>query len=372
MAFVAETFWRPLKRNAVSPISDMKTNTDLFEELKKDIYDEFFFWLDKKGNSYLFAVSDFFYRARGGLLTGVAANLEGSKILISVDNAQELDNKIRKLSLAYDYVIVRHRTERPPVGWGMDVVPEDYFGNEFREPEYWYKYKDKVIKSKPLLHSQNAPHRDTIKDYFDWFVGPGREWLKEGNVVYVPNLPSEQVEQELFSEGVSLSNHYLDTNLLPANDAKYISAAELMCKLNLPSLSGCSADWLMKFREDNFDKINVFNQYLEDLIKHSKNYEVESNSYKNTIEDISKRISEDILKLNDNIKQQHLKFHINKKDLSYDLLPIAVSIFTDLSPWLATISSIPLARKMIKEMAENLKKNKEFKNSPLYIMTKLI
>jgi len=350
----------------------MNQGNQIFKELKKDIYDEFFYWLDKKGENYLFAVSDFFYRARGGLLAGVAANLEGSKILISVDSVSELDDKIRKLSLAYDYIIVRHRTERPPVGWVMDIVPIDYFGNEFREPSYWHKYKDKLIKGKPLFHSQVAPHRDTIKDYFNWFIGPGREWLQNGNVIYVPNLPSEQVEQELFAEGMSLSSHYFDTNIFPANDARYIASSEIMCNLNLPTLTGCTADWITKFREDNSDKLQVFNNYLDNYLKHSRNFEQEGQNFGKNIKDISEKISDEIVELNENIKKQKNKLTSKETDLAFDIIPIVVSAFTGLPPWAVAVSSIPLARQVIKNMVETLKKNKEFENSPLYVMTKFL
>lgn len=254
----------------------------------------------------------------------------------------------------------------------MDVVPIDYFGNEFREPSYWNKYKDKVIKGKPLLHSQNAPHRDTIKDYFNWFVGPGREWLQNGNVIYVPNLPSEQVEQELFAEGMSLSNHYFDTNIFPANDARYIASSEIMCNLNLPALTGCTADWIAKFREDNSDKLQVFNNYLDNFLKHSRNFEQEGQNFGKNIKDISEKISDEIVELSENIKKQKNKLTSKGTDIAFDIIPIVVSAFTGLPPWAVAISSIPLARQMIKNMAETLKKNKEFKNSPLYVMTKFL
>lgn len=346
------------------------TKKDIYEDLKKDIYDELFYWIDKKGSDYFFDVSDFFYQSRSGLLTGTLANLAGSKILIGVDSAKNLDEIIRKYSLMYDYVIIRHRTFTPMEGVILDSKPVDFAG--FGKPEYLEKYEEEIPKGKLFPHLRSSPHRSQIKEFHDWVSTAGRTWLKDGNVIYAPFLISTDVEKEIYKDEISFSTYYFDSNIFPAEDERFVALSDIVKTLNLPAIKGCSVDWLTKFREDNTDSLNVFRAYLFKLIDESKLFVGDKTKYTERVKELSNTINDELFALGERLKNQKIISTPKNKDIAFDLIPIAVSFFTGLPPWATALSLIPSARHFVKSLVEGFKNMKEFKNSPLYIMTKLM
>ncbi len=341
----------------------------MYEDLKRDIYDELFYYIDKKGKDYFISVSDFYYRSRSGLLTGVLANLPGTKILVGVDSAIDLDAKVRKLSLMYDYVIIGHRTYTPPQGLIFDSAPADFAG--FGKPDYIDKYERELSKDWLFPHLKSAPHRSQIEDFHEWVAGPGRSWLTDGNVIYAPFLISSDVEMEAYKDEVSFSQYYLDAKVFPAEDERFVAFSDIVSNLTLPAIIGCSADWLSKFREDNLNSLDTFRNYLFQLIDKSISFDGDSSKYKKDVESLNEGILADLTDLRDKLKNQKIITTPKNKDIAFDLIPIAVSVFTGLPPWATALTLIPSARHFVQNIVESYKAMKEIKKSPLYIMTKL-
>ncbi len=342
---------------------------NIYDDLKRDIYDELFYWIDKKGKDYFFSISDFFYRSRSGLLTGVLANLPGTKILIGVDSASDLDAKVRKLSLMYDYVIIRHRTFTPPQGLIVDSAPADFAG--FGKPDYLDKYESELSKGWLFPHLKSAPHRSEIIDFHEWVAGPGKSWLTDGNVVYAPFLISSDVEMAAYKDEVSFSGYYLDANVFPAEDERFVAFSDVVSNLTLPVITGCSADWLKKFREDNSNSLDAFRNYLFQLIDKSISFDGDSSKYNKDVITLSDGVLADLEKIRETMKNQRILSTPKNKDITFDLIPIAVSFFTGLPPWATALTLIPSARHFVNNIVESYKAMKEIKKSPLYIMTKL-
>ena len=344
-------------------------SNNIYQDLKKDIYDELFYWVDRKGKDYFFSVSDHFYRSRSGLLAGTLANLPGTKLLVGVDSAKELDLVVRKYALMYDYIIIRHRTFTPPQGIILDAMPADFSG--FGKPDYIDRYEKEFPKGLPFPHLRSAPHRDEIKDFHEWVMGPGKSWLRDGNVIYAPFLVSSDVEMEAYKDEVSFSNYYFAARVFPAEDEGWVAFSDIVKDLMLPSITGCSADWITNFREDNHTSLDGFRGYLFELIDQSVTFDGDKTKYRSQVDTISKKIVEELERIKTTIKNQKVITSTKNKDLTFDMIPIVVSFFTGLPPWATMLTLAPAARHFVINLVENFKTMKEFKKSPLYIMTKL-
>lgn len=343
---------------------------NVYEALRKDIYDELFFWIEKKGYDYFFSVSDFYYKSRSGLLTGTIANLPGTKLLVGVDTAENLDETVKKYSLMYDYVIIRHRTFTPPQGMIVDAIPADFAG--FGKPDYMDKYIGELQKGLPFPHLQSTPHRSEIKAFHDWVAGPGSSWLRNGNVIYAPFLISTDVEMEAFKDEVSFSNYYLDSRVFPAEDERWIAFSEIAHELLLPTITGCTAEWITKFRQDNTDELDVFRDYLINLVEKTVVYDGDETLYKRSIAELTNNIIGELDSMSARIQKLGMKRYSKSKDIAFDLIPIAVAVFTEqFPPWAKALTLVPAARHFVKNIVESYKAMKEIKKSPLYIMTKL-
>ena len=201
--------------------------------------------------------------------------------------------------------------------------------------------------------------------------GPGRSWLTDGNVIYAPFLISSDVEMEAYKDEVSFSQYYLDAKVFPAEDERFVAFSDIVSNLTLPAIIGCSADWLSKFREDNLNSLDTFRNYLFQLIDKSISFDGDSSKYKKDVESLNEGILADLTDLRDKLKNQKIITTPKNKDIAFDLIPIAVSVFTGLPPWATALTLIPSARHFVQNIVESYKAMKEIKKSPLYIMTKL-
>ncbi|MGH8244486.1 MAG: hypothetical protein ACRETY_14195 [Steroidobacteraceae bacterium] len=69
-----------------------------------------------------------YWRARGPILVGAAANLPGSKFLITTDDASAVPQMVRKSLMLADHVIIRHNHHLPITGLVLDAIPDDFAG----------------------------------------------------------------------------------------------------------------------------------------------------------------------------------------------------------------------------------------------------
>jgi len=173
-----------------------------FRELHRELCNEFFYYADQRGRSYLDSLLLQYWSARGPVLVGASANLAGTKFLITLDDPRTVGDQVKKALMLADHVIIRHDRLLPVQGLVIDAIPDDFAG--FSPLKWIEKHRDQLPDSTSLPHFRSPPPREEIGGFIEWLCTEGRPWFESGAVTYAPVLLPGEVEMALLTEGVNL------------------------------------------------------------------------------------------------------------------------------------------------------------------------
>jgi len=239
-----------------------------FSELHHELAREFYFYADQRGRSYLDSIMEMYWISRGPVLASCASDLNGSKYLVTTDDASQLPDLVRKGLMAAEHVIIRHDGFLP-VGSGIRAIscPDDFVG--FGKLDWLERHSELLHtrghKGVPCFRSH--PPANEFAPFVEWLCGDGRQWFEKGNVTYAPVLPPGQVEAGLLNEGVNIAAAFTEKQIIPQND-KLINpkTAAALARLKIPHLKGVNADLLAELKLSEPEAFNAFRNHLQLLL----------------------------------------------------------------------------------------------------------
>ncbi len=339
-----------------------------FGELHGELAREFLHYADQKGRSWLDAVMLMYWRARGAVLVATAANLPGSKFLITTDDASTLPQMVRKGLMVADHVIIRHNHHMPITGLILDAMPADFAG--FGPLDWIEQNRDRLPSSATLPHYRSAPPKEAIKPFTDWLCTDGRPWFEKGLVTYAPVLLPAEVEAALLAEGVNMGSLFASANVLPQQhrliDSRIASA---LADLRVPFVDSVSAALLHEFKNEERDAMERFRIHLLALLTRVK--------AETTSPQFSKDVERASLELEDEVRnvQGLLSRHAATRPwrrLQTEVLTLSALVFFYVGvPAVGLTALTAAAIDMAKSIKEKLEEELSIKHNPVYFLTRL-
>ncbi|HUT09587.1 MAG TPA: hypothetical protein VMY42_03755 [Thermoguttaceae bacterium] len=343
--------------------------TDLnFGELHQELCQEFFFYADQRGRSYLDSIMLMYWRARGPALAGCAANLPGSKFLITTDDAGQLPELVRKGLTVADHVIIRHDAYLPIRGLVLDAHPADFAG--FGEIDWIEQHRDHLPQTRSLPHFQSGPPREEVAPFIDWLCGDGRAWLQNGLVTYAPILVPGQVDVGLLNENVNLSSLFASAGVLPqSNRLINPQTAAALADLKVPYLDSISADLFSAFRAEESDTIDAFRRHLVALLARVSS-EVSSPQFSQEVEKLSIELEDETKRLESAIAR-HSRTQPWRR-LRAEILALSALVFFYIGVPVPGIAGLTAgALDLVNTIKDDLQDSFSLKENPVFFLAKL-
>lgn len=348
----------------------MSTDTGEVRELHRELVDEFFFYADKK-NWHDMLADSFYWSTRGTGFVACAANLPGTKFLIATDDPAELSELVPKAFMLHDHVLIRHRKLCGVSGIQGVSVPDDFASFE---PLSWFekrRARGETAGLPTLPHFRNVAPEGQLRGFVDWMCGPGRDWLRNGRVSYVPNLPSQEVETGLLLEGCNLQSRLAEANVFPQATALLDEkAASAFGRLDIPYLSGADAETLIRFKEEEREAVERF-QY--ELLTALNDIKGEQNS-----PEFSKAVERIFLELREKVRDAERAIELQAKNSTWGRQKVELIMLTGVflfwigAPLAASIGTLGLAAaSLVQELRESLKERYSLRQNPMYALARL-
>lgn len=339
-----------------------------FAELHQELTQEFFHYADQRGRSYLDSIMLMYWRARGPSLVGCAANLPGSKFLITTDDAEQLPQLIRKALMLADHVIIRHDSFLPIRGLVLDAMPADFAG--FGKIEWIDEHRDQLPQTIGLPHFQSGPPREEVKPFIDWLCNDGRAWFESGLVTYAPVLLPGQVDAGLLNEGVNLSSLFASAGVLPQeNRLLNFKTAAALADLKVPYLDSINAELFSEFRAQESNTIDTFRRHLIGLLTKVSS-EMASPYFSQDVEKLSIELEDETKRLETAITK-HSKTQSWHR-LRVELLTLSSLVFFWMgvpAPGIAGITAAALD--LVNTLKDDLQDQFSLKENPVYFLARL-
>ncbi len=345
----------------------MKKNID---DLNTEIINEYYRELSKAKKMGWGSWRVFWYGARSSALSAVIANKSGLKLMISTDQINDLDEKVKKVSLFADHIVIRHESLIPSGGGGMMAdVPLDFSGYG---PLMWIESnKNELNELLSIPHFRSVPYE--IDPFLNWTLNNGRNLIEKGFVTYAPFLPPEKVE--LVSnqlKGININNAFNEANLIPnINSAINDRVLKSIWSIPIPYLENVKTETLFKIKNDYKDSLINFQNTIIQGIK-----DVDKNQGSTDFKKISKEIFNDIiqkgiLELDKNITNLKRTTFKRTTGITVDIVLLSLSFYFG-GPLL--LNSAALSKTiwdLAKIISDEFKDKKTIQEKPMFILSKI-
>lgn len=238
------------------------------DEINKSMYDWCEIYPDAR-NSLL----NFWYIFSAVDLARVLLHSEGSKVIVNVNQLSDFESVVKRLLLFTDILALRDVRKFPEPNIDIVPIPDDFVGFErpalsklkpppvmtFFGGTYSRLTDTMELPDGRSAHLAGSAPQSFPEDTYDWIFGTGRPYIKTGQVIYAPFIPSVEIELEFFRQGISLPRTFGALPLFSGKadwfDEKAIVALLL---LDLPTFENVDLPLLQKVKQDHHDEFVQF------------------------------------------------------------------------------------------------------------------
>jgi hypothetical protein len=344
-----------------------------FRELHHELTDEFFYYADQKGRvmggSWLDELKSMYWRPRSVDYMVAAANLPGSKLLLTVDDAAELPMLVRKGLMVADHVIIRHNRHLPITGMSVEVIPFNS-GVVLGLPKWVESNRDKLREVVALPHYGSTPSHETIGPFVRWLSEDGREWFRRGFVSYVPALIPGEVEVAMFAQGINLSPLFRHASIVPHDHGLVdIRAVAALAEIQIPHIHNVSAELLHAFREEERDATHRFRDRLILLLNEVAG-EIGSPEFSASVSQRGVELNEQVREVRALI-EKHAKTRLWRR-LQTELLTLSAAVFFYAGVPAAALTALTAAAvDLAKSSKEGLEEQFSIREHPAYVLARV-
>ena len=333
--------------------------------------------------SYKMGLFDEWYEANFVNLAYAIKREEGLKLILDVNSFSNFEVYCKKLFLISDVLILRDTIVRNEKENTAVVIPVRDCRKEY--PELKTIEGSLILKAPPhagnwtsssdkLKNNEVVPLAIKYGSYFseqvyDWFLGSGREYISQGNIVYAPFIPSLEIEMAFFNKGYSFSDNY---NYMPLYSKSYdwfdADSLKSLFLLNLPTLENIDIETINQIKQDDYDNYCLFRNEILNSIKDIKACYGKTNFMEEVRYIQRNRIDDNLNKLQMRMKRLKRMDTLRKMSLAIGAISIDIACsgtVTELTPILET------ATLGINEAIAQLQGKGELQENPCYFLWKI-
>lgn len=319
--------------------------------------------------SWLDELKSMYWRPRSVDFMLAAANLPGSKLLLTVDDATELPILVRKGLMVADHVIIRHNHHLPITGMSVEVVPFNS-GVVLGLPKWVESNRDALSEVVALPHYRSTPPYESIGPFVRWLSEDGREWFRRGFVSYVPALIPGAVEVAMLAQGINLSPLFRNASIVPHDHGLInVRAMAAMAEIQIPHIQNVSAELLHAFREEESDATQRFRDRLILLISQVAG-EIGSPEFSASVGQRSVELNEQVREVRALILK-HTRTRLWRR-LQTELLTLSAAVFFYAGIPAAALTALTAAAvDLAKSSKEGLEEHLSIKDHPAYLLARV-
>lgn len=137
----------------------------------------------------------------------------------------------------------------------------------FYRPELYWSSTAKTLNNGLHVAYAGSIFHPIPSEFLDWIGGPGRDYMRTGQVVYAPFIPPLAMELEFLKREVDLPGHFGAASLFhQRHDWLSDEHVQALLSLNVPFLDGLDIATLSVVKQDNYDAFTSFSRSLMDSV----------------------------------------------------------------------------------------------------------
>ncbi|WP_349745100.1 hypothetical protein [Roseateles cavernae] len=231
---------------------------------------------------------EFWYRANSEALSAALTAHRGLNIILNVRSFKNFEALAKRLFLIADTLILRDTRD-----WATDVagyrdipVPTGEYRPGFipevldelrrlrpppltllHRPEFFWTSEHKTLNNGLHIAYAGSSFHPIPSEFLDWIGGPGRDYMKTGQVVYAPFIPPLAMELEFLKKEVDLPGHFGASSLFhQRHEWLPDDRLQALLRLEVPFLEGLDIATLSAVKLDNYDAFSSFSRSLLDAV----------------------------------------------------------------------------------------------------------
>lgn len=255
----------------------------LLARIQQDLFD----FVDHDPDDFS-GLLEFWYQANSAALSAALTAQPGLNLIVNVSSFQSFEVLAKKLFLVADTLVLRdtRKWTQDETGFRHIPIPTSEY-----HPGYYSDIKDELNKLRPspltrlyrptLYWSRETKtlnngyqiayagwdYNSIPNEFIDWIAGSGRSYMKTGQVVYAPFIPSLEMELEFLKNEINLPDYF---NAIPCFHQNYDWLANdrlsALFSLKFPFLDGIDIETISKIKEDYHDEFSAFSRQLLESI----------------------------------------------------------------------------------------------------------
>lgn len=255
----------------------------LLARIQRDLFD-----FTERDPADFTGLVEFWYRANSEALSAALTAHRGLNLVLNVRSFANFETLAKRLFLLADTLILRdtrdwavdqagYRDMPVPTGeYQPGYLPDTL--NELRElrpspltllyrPELYWTSTAKTLNNGLHVAYAGSNYHPIPSEFLDWIGGPGRAYMRTGQVVYAPFIPPLTMELEFLKREVDLPRQFGAASLFhQRHDWLSDDHLQALLSLNVPFLDGLDIATLSAVKQDNYDAFSLFSRSLMDSV----------------------------------------------------------------------------------------------------------
>lgn len=337
---------------------------------------------------------EFWYLANSEALSAAITAHPGTNLILNVKSFNAFETLAKRLFLMADTLILRDtrdwaidkaedRAIPMPVddGYRPGFIPEVI--DELRNlrpspltllyrPQLYWSSTTKTLNNGLRVAYAAWDYHSIPSEFLDWISGPGRDYMKTGQIIYAPFIPSLDMELEFLKHGVSLPEQFGAFSLFHQQH-EWPSEIQLTALLSLkvPFLDGLDIETIAKIKQDNYDAFCTFSRSLLDSLNGIKSA-VGTEGFARDVKNIQRnQIDAALSDVDKTVRRIKQSTTLRKSGILTGLLGLNAAAFVGIPPATIFTGLAAAGAAMVVERATHLKEQGGLKDKKGYFLWKL-